>query len=96
MENKHARENTIKCIKELTELSLRINIKTDYCVFVSMAGHVGSIKFTIAKGKRDYNCTLREYEIYYQETSFICFRYSQEMVDSAKKYMTSLLVDQSG
>ncbi|MCU4900763.1 hypothetical protein OB975_25255 [Bacillus cereus] len=41
-------------ILKIVSLALRVNTETEYCVFVDLSGHVGSVSVDISSSKKDY------------------------------------------
>lgn len=45
-------------ILKIVSLALRVNIETEYCVFVDLAGHVGSFSVDISSSKEEYQAKI--------------------------------------
>lgn len=56
----------LSMINEILKLTLSINLKTKYCAFAHISGHVSSIDITVSLNKQDYNDKELRECIYYE------------------------------
>lgn len=57
-----------KKLAEIMYLGMMINTRTEYCIFINIAGHVDQVEVNIRESKEEYDVEIARCQQYYDAT----------------------------